>query len=268
MNPSGIWFIVAKSKRWPSTNTSATRSPPPPAMPNGALWQPAHEFESGAEMRLKFRGKTSGADGSESGAPVPLVSGRPPPSCRVQLATNSRRPCSSTSRSGMRNSSPSFRCLATATSRPIEDCASVRAHKIANSTANAIAIRRTAGMETSRGTGARMRKRHGRLPRVMRRNDCDSLRRSSWIDPARPCLRPRLERHPDDEWIVDAKYGLLLERVLVALADSIDAPARRVELLEGIEQDQDERLFLDDHAVGSAELTVALEQRQAVGKTR
>ena len=62
---------VAKSKRCPSTNTLATISPPPPDL--GCAWQPKHELESAAEMRLIFRGNTSGARGSESEAPVPLV---------------------------------------------------------------------------------------------------------------------------------------------------------------------------------------------------
>ena len=71
---------VAKSNRCASTKTFATMSPPPPGIPNGALWQPAHEFASGAEMRLKLRGNSSALPGSASGAPVPLVLGRPPPS--------------------------------------------------------------------------------------------------------------------------------------------------------------------------------------------
>ena len=83
---------LAKSNRWPSTKTLPTMSPPPPGMPNGALWQPAQELASGPEMRLKLRGKTRGSFGSVTGAPVPLVSGRPPPSSTVQFATNSFLP--------------------------------------------------------------------------------------------------------------------------------------------------------------------------------
>jgi hypothetical protein len=46
----------------------------------GQLWQPAHEFASGADTRLKLRGNTSGLAESDNGLPVPFVSGRPPPS--------------------------------------------------------------------------------------------------------------------------------------------------------------------------------------------
>ena len=49
---------VAKSNRCPSTKTLLAMSPPPPT--NGLLWQPEQELVSGPEMRLKFRGKTSG----------------------------------------------------------------------------------------------------------------------------------------------------------------------------------------------------------------
>ena len=53
-------------------------------MPNGALWHPAQELESIAEMRLKLRGKESGRLESEIGSPVPLDIGRPPPNFIVQ----------------------------------------------------------------------------------------------------------------------------------------------------------------------------------------
>src|SRR5215813_3468726 len=81
---------VAKSNRWPSTNTLPTMSPPPPT--TGLLWQPEQEFVSGADTRLNCRGNTSGVDGSESGEPVPLDNGRPAPSCTVHIAVNSCSP--------------------------------------------------------------------------------------------------------------------------------------------------------------------------------
>ena len=71
---------VTKSNRWPKTKTLVTKSPPPPAMPKGALWQPAQELASMAEIRLKACGNTSGSLGSLSGVPVPFVKGRPAPS--------------------------------------------------------------------------------------------------------------------------------------------------------------------------------------------
>src|SRR5262245_55069784 len=77
---------VAKLKRCTRTNTLATPSPWPPAIPKGWVWQPEQELESGADTRLKFRGNNSGCDGSDSGAPVPLENGRPPPSWSVQTA--------------------------------------------------------------------------------------------------------------------------------------------------------------------------------------
>ena len=74
----------SKSKRWPRTKTLVTKSPPPPTMPCGALWQPAHEFASGAETRLNVLTPFSGAAGSVAGRPVPFVKGRPPPFSPVQ----------------------------------------------------------------------------------------------------------------------------------------------------------------------------------------
>src|SRR5439155_25417254 len=93
-------------------------SPCPPARPNGWFWQPAYELASGADRRLKLRGNNSGSFRSDNGAPVPLVSGLPPPSCAVQTALNSLRPCSIRAAGGSWYSSPSMRCLGTATSRP------------------------------------------------------------------------------------------------------------------------------------------------------
>ena len=102
---------VAKSKRWPSTDTLATKSPPPPG--NGVLWQPAQEFESGPEIRFIPRGNTNGSMLSESTAPVPLVCGRPAPSCRVHFALNSTSPCLMSCLIGKVYSSPSCKCLVT-----------------------------------------------------------------------------------------------------------------------------------------------------------
>ena len=104
-----FWSKVAKSNRCPSTKTLPTMSPPPPGIPNGALWQPAQPLESGAEMRLKLRGKVSGSVPSASGPPVPLVSGRPPPSSMVQLAAKKSRPWAMSSRTGIEYSWPSWR---------------------------------------------------------------------------------------------------------------------------------------------------------------
>ena len=73
-------------KRWPSTNTLATLSPPPPR--RGTLWQPAHELASGAEIRLKFSGKPR----SGRATPVPVVSGRPAPSSSLKFAAKSASP--------------------------------------------------------------------------------------------------------------------------------------------------------------------------------
>src|SRR5215470_7119244 len=81
---------VAKSKRCPRTKTLSTMSPPPPTL--GLLWQPEQEFVSGPETRLKFLGKLSGSEGSDNGAPVPFVSGRPAPSWLVHMASNSCLP--------------------------------------------------------------------------------------------------------------------------------------------------------------------------------
>jgi hypothetical protein len=67
-------------------------SPPPPMWPQGWLWQPAQELASGPETRLKARGPARGLAGSERARPFPFVSGRPPPSCSVQLAVNRLRP--------------------------------------------------------------------------------------------------------------------------------------------------------------------------------
>src|SRR5439155_8148459 len=118
---------VAKSNRCPSTKTLATMSPPPPGIPKGELWHPAQELESGPEIRLKFLGKINGSVWSDSGAPVPLASGRPAPSWAVQFAVKSSWPCSMSFRMGSRNSSSSSKWRGTATSRPISegcvDCA-------------------------------------------------------------------------------------------------------------------------------------------------
>src|SRR6516162_3505135 len=62
------WLKSKKSNLWASTNTSLTRSPPPPG--KGVLWQPEQELESGPDKRSKFRGKVSGDKGSDSGLPV------------------------------------------------------------------------------------------------------------------------------------------------------------------------------------------------------
>src|SRR5262249_37797957 len=97
-------------------------SPPPPAMPYGWVWQPAHELESGAEMRLKLLAPSRGLVGSLSFAPVPLVSGRPPPSSMVQTAVNSCFPYATRSRRGIENSWPSWRWRGTAPPRPRPDC--------------------------------------------------------------------------------------------------------------------------------------------------
>ncbi len=114
---ASVWSKVAKSKRWPSTKTLATMSPPPPA--RGVLWQPAQELASGADSRLKLRGNSKGSVGSDSGVPTPLDCGRPPPSWPVQTAPKSSRPWAMTCCWLITNSSPSRRCSATATSWPI-----------------------------------------------------------------------------------------------------------------------------------------------------
>jgi hypothetical protein len=98
-----------------------TMSPPPPDRPWGALWQPVQEFASGPEMRLNARMCVSGCDGSDSGRPVPFVSGRPAPSCSVQRASKSSCPCASNDSRDIENSCPSRKCDGTATSRPIRD---------------------------------------------------------------------------------------------------------------------------------------------------
>src|SRR5579872_7005498 len=79
---------VAKSNRCPRTKTFATISPAPPEIPNGALWHPAQELASGADILLNAREPVRGNDGSDKGRPVPFVSGRPPPSSSVQFASN------------------------------------------------------------------------------------------------------------------------------------------------------------------------------------
>jgi len=68
-----------------STNTLATKSP----APSGCAWQPAHEFASGAETRVK-RGADAGFD--VRGVPIPVVPGRPPPSLALKLVTKICRP--------------------------------------------------------------------------------------------------------------------------------------------------------------------------------
>src|ERR1700730_16668945 len=90
---------VAKSNRCPKTKTLLAISPPPPTI--GLLWQPEQELVSGPETRLKFRGNIKGSLESESGAPVPLVSGRPPPSWLVHMAVKSSRPCEINCRVGI-----------------------------------------------------------------------------------------------------------------------------------------------------------------------
>src|SRR6185437_6193207 len=89
---------------------------------NGLLWQPEHEFVLGPDTRLKLRGKMSGAEGSESWAPVPLLRGLPPPSSLVHMAVNSCLPKEIRSRADRRNSWPSWRCTGIAASRPIFEC--------------------------------------------------------------------------------------------------------------------------------------------------
>src|SRR3989442_9385345 len=85
-----IWSKVEKSNRCPKTKTSVPNSPPPPT--TGLLWHPEQEFMSGPETRLKLRGNVSRLLGSERPTPVPLVSGRPPPSWLLQFATNNHSP--------------------------------------------------------------------------------------------------------------------------------------------------------------------------------
>jgi len=112
---------VRKSNRCPSTKTLATMSPPPPGMPNGWAWQPAQELASGAESRLKLRGKTSGCARSASGAPVPLVKGRPPlpvPSKRGEQVSAVLDEL----RQRDLDSSPSCKWRGMATSRPMGVC--------------------------------------------------------------------------------------------------------------------------------------------------
>src|SRR5216683_3288255 len=75
---------VMLSNRCASTNTLATRSPPPPGY--GELWHPAQELASGPDIRLPVLGKTRGEVGSDIGSPVPFESGRPAPSWIVQFA--------------------------------------------------------------------------------------------------------------------------------------------------------------------------------------
>src|SRR5258708_19424996 len=111
------WSKVEKSNRWPKTNTRVPNSPPPPT--TGLLWHPKQEFMSGAEMRLKLRGNSKGLLGSETAAPVPLVSGRPPPSSIVQFAVKSDLPNLSSLSSRLVNSCPSSNSTRTPTSLPI-----------------------------------------------------------------------------------------------------------------------------------------------------
>src|SRR5713226_7155064 len=69
-------------------------------------------------MRSKFLGNTSGEVGSETGAPVHFVKGRPAPSWIVNLALKSWAPYWIKCAMGTVNSSPSCRCMGIATSRP------------------------------------------------------------------------------------------------------------------------------------------------------
>ena len=75
-------------------------------------------------MRLKARGPTRGCVGSERGRPVPFVSGRPPPSCSVQFASNNSFPLFERSSDVKRNSPSPVRCCETESSAPITEARS------------------------------------------------------------------------------------------------------------------------------------------------
>ena len=115
LSPALVGSKLTNGKRWPSTNTFATLSPPPPE--RGMLWQPEHEFESGPEMRLKFSGFERGA----RGLPVPVVSGRPAPSSVLKLASKSTLPSAKSVSAEYAPASTSSwsTCASTAGSSPI-----------------------------------------------------------------------------------------------------------------------------------------------------
>jgi hypothetical protein len=65
--------------------------------------------------------------------------------------------------------------------------------------------------------------------------------------------------------LVDTQHGLLLELVLVVVANIIDESAALA--TERIEQDQQLRSFLDDCVGGILELTIAAQERQSTAVT-
>src|SRR5262245_14981044 len=88
-------------------------------------------------------------------------------------------------------------------------------------------------------------------------------RRKHTAEPAK-----RLERHANRQRIVDAQHRLLVELLLVQFPDRVDLPAAPFEVVHRIEQDEHERVFLHDDAVRASELTLGVEDGQAVGKAR
>src|SRR5688572_29168854 len=91
--------------------------------------------------------------------------------------------------------------------------------------------------------------------------------RSSVIDDASRPQPQNLEGDADRERIVHAQHRLLLEAFPVEAAYRVDPSAAFPEVLDRVQQDEHERVLLDDHVALAPELTVTLEQRQAVGKT-